>query len=519
MKYKNKASIFLLAVVMAVMLPFSSFAAGGYVNWGWTSGIATAVENGKAVELNQTFEYEGHKIKFENAVWEDYALLVSFSVLDADKEDSVMLSQVSLVNEEGKSLSQGCGSEYDGNGKGVLEFDLDKDLITGDKVYLKIHTVREAKSEKPDYIYGMVLDKSLASDGAKYSLGNECKTDYGTLKLVTASNSKGRLSIDYTFDFIQEIKELINQDPENNIFIHDLFPRITLTDAKKNVFSANSRSWEGEGKSGKLYFNGMPELNRPVTISIICSEKVANWNLPIPVKKAGTETININKEYKGEGGSFKINNIYLGSASTSLDYEFIPAKGSEVTRLEPIVSMNVKDERIRGSVNNNGGLTGKIVFKYPILHKDLKDVTFYIDSVRRSIKYEESIKIDFDKTPADYKIKADGSEIQVTNLKIKDGNTTCFDLVVNDSNRKFSGFDVGIEFDTSPLSWSSTSNSDDYGIAFDRSVKEGPDLTARDEKKSPLKRSIEIDGEYKKLEVKIESLEYLDLYKSEVKIN
>ncbi len=511
MKYKNKAGIFLLAAVMVVMLPFSSFAAGGDVNWGWTSGIATAVENGTAVELNKTFEYEGHKIKFENAVWEDYALLVSFSVLDADKEDSVMPSQVSLVNEEGKSVSQGRGSEYDGNGKGVLEFDLDKDLITGDKVYLKIHTVREAKREKPDYIYRMVLDKSLASDGAKYSLGNECKTDYGTLKLVTASNSKGRLSIDYTFDFIQEIKELIKHDPENNIFIHDLFPRITLTDAKKNVFSANGRSSEGEGKSGYLYFDGMPELNRPVTISIICSEKVANWNLPIPVKKAGTETIIINKEYKGEGGSFKINNINLGSASTSLDYEFIPAKGSEVTRLEPIVSMDVKDERTPGSVNN-GGLTGKIVFKYPILKKDFKDVTFYIDSIRRSIKCGESIKIDLDKTPADYKIKADGSEIQVTNLKIKDGNTTCFDLAVNDSNRKFSGFDVGINADTSHLSWSSTSNSDDYGIAFDRNAKEGLDL-------SPLKKSIEVDGEFKKLEVKIENLEYLDLYNREVKIN
>ncbi len=517
MKYANKTKILLLAVIMAVTLPFSAFAAGAEPVWGWTGGINTAVENGKAVELNKIFEYGDHKIKFENAVWEDYALLVAFSVPDADKEDSVLPSQISLVNEEGKSVSQGHGSEYGGNGKGVLEFNLNRELIKGDKLYLKIHTLRKAGREKPDYTYTMVLDKSLSADGAKYNPGKEIKTDYGTLKFVTASNSRERLSIDYTFDYIQEIKELTKSDPDTNIFVHDLFPQITLTDANKKVFRANGRSSGDEGKYGSLYFDGMPELNKPVTISVTCSEKVANWSLPIPVKKAEVETVSVNKEYKSEGGSFKIKNIYLGSASTYLDYEFIPDKGYEVTRLEPLVSMNIRNKNVQGSTSN-GDLAGKIIFKYPITRKDLKDVAFYVDSVKRSIKYGQSIKIDFDKTPGDYKIKVDGSEIQVTNLKIKDGKTTCFDLEVNDSNRKFSDFDVGIKADTQHLSWSSSSSSDEFENIFDK-LKEGLGLTSQDGKKSPLKKSIQVDGEHKKLEVEIESLVYSDSYKSEIKLN
>ena len=518
MKYANKVKILLLALIMAVMLPSSAFAAAAEMDWGWTSGINAAIDSGKAVELNKTFEYEGHKIKFENAVWEDYALLVTFSVPDADKEDSVVPSQVSLVNEEGKSVSSGHGSGYDGNGKGVLEFDLNKELIKGDKLYLKIHTLREAGREKPDYMYTMQLDKSLSSDGAKYNLGTKFKTDYGTLNFVAASNSEGRLSIDYTFDYIQEIKELTGRDQDNNGFVHSLFPQITLADANKKVFNANGRSSGDEGKTGSLYFDGMPQLNRPIRISITCSEKVADWNLAIPVRKTEVETIAVNKEYKSENGSFKIKNLYLGSASTYLDYEFIPDKDCEVTRFEPLVLMDIKDKKFQGAVSN-GDLTGKIIFKYPITRKDLKDVTFYVDSARRSIKYGESIKIDFDdKKPGDYKIKADGSEIQVTNLQIKDGKTTCFDLEVNDSNRKFSDFDVRIKADTSHLSWSSSSNSSKFESIFNK-LEAGMDPAAQDGEKSPLKKSIQVDGEYKKLEIEIESLVYSDSYNSEIKIN
>ncbi len=514
-KRGSKAKIFILAIVMVMLIPFSAFAAEE-MDWGWTQGINTAVEKNSAVELNEIFEYDNHKIKFENAVWEDYALLVSYSVLDADINDTFMPSQVSLVNEEGKSISQGHGQENYGNGKGVLEFDLNNKLVKGDKFYLKVHTVRELKIDKPDYMYTMVLDKSLGAEGAKYNIGRELKTDYGTLKFVTASNLEGKLTIDYTFEQFPEIKELAKADGATGAYIGNIFPEITLKDAKKNILHVSGRDFESNEQKGKLYFDGMPELNRPVTISIMCDEKLVKWSLPIPIKKSETEIITVKKEYKGEGGIFKINNLHLGSASTYLDYEFIPEKGLEVTRLDPVVSMTNKDKIVKG-LNENDGLTGKIIFRYPIKKNDLKGVTFYLDSIRRSVSSGESINIDFDKSLVDYKVKVDGSEVRAANIIRKDGKTS-FDLEVSDNNRKFDGFDVGLKADTSNLSWSSSSNSEMVEKKLDETVKNN--LESKYNLKQPFfKKTIIVDGQYKKLEVVIENLIYNDIYNSEIKIN
>ena len=471
-----------------------------HMDWGRRKGIEIAVANGKAIELNEVFEYRDHKIKLENAVWEEDSLLITFSTLDKDKDNTINPSQFSLVNEAGVSVSNGCGMENSGDGTGIIDFNLQDKLVNGDKLYLNIYTIRPSRpdTDKPDYTYTMILDKSLSTEGKMINIDKECKTDYGTLKLKTASNDEGRLAIDYTFEALPEVKKLISYDPKTMIHVN-IFPEISLKDSKNPIIRANGRSWEGSGERGKLLFNGMPELNQPVTISIECSEKLVNWKLDLAVKSTPAEIISINKEFKSEDGIFKLNDLHLGAASTSLDFEFIPNKDSEVNRVEPEIIMTLKGKKIPGSANY-GELKGKINFNYPLSKKDLDDATLYLYSVNRSVQCNESIKVEVDKTPS-YNLKIDGSDIVISNILVK-GGKTCFDIGTNDANRKFVDFEVGIQSEKNHLSWSSCSE-------YDGDVNKS---------KKPIKKSIEVDGEHKALEITINALTYADIYNSEVKL-
>lgn len=471
-----------------------------YMDWGRTKGIEIAVANGKAIELNKVFEYRDHKIKLENAVWEEDSLLVTFSTLDEDKENTFVPSQFSLVNEEGVSVSQGYGMENSDNGKGIIDFDLENKLIKGEKLYLNIYTIRPSRpdADKPDYIYTMILDKSLSEEGKKININKECKTDYGTLKFVTATNEDGTLAIDYTFETLPEVEKLTNYDLKTRIHFN-VFPEISLKDAKNNIFRASGRSYEGNGKTGKIYFDGMPELNRHITISIECSEKLVNWKFDLPVKRTQAETVSLNKEFKSEDGVFKLKDVHLGAASTSLDFEFVPGKDSKVNRAEPKVIMNLRGKKIPGSATY-GELKGKISFNYPLSKKDLDDATLYLYSVNKSVECNESIKVEFDKMPS-YNLKIDGSDIVISNVVVKDGKT-CFDIGTNDANRKFSDFEVGIQSERNHMSWSSSSEND-------------RDLN---KSKKPIKKSFQVDGEHKSLEITVNTLTYTDVYNSEIKL-
>lgn len=470
-----------------------------YMDWGRSKGIEIAVANGKTVELNKVFEYKGHKIKLENAVWEEDSLLITFSTLDKDKENTISPSQFSLLNEEGVNISNGHGMENSGDGRGIINFHLEEKLVNGDKLYLNIYTIRPniPDTDKPDYTYTMILDKSLATEGKKINIDRECKTEYGTLKLTAASNDDGRLAIDYTFDALPEVKTLISYDPKTMIHVH-IFPEISIKDSK-NLIRANGRSSEGNGETGKLLFERMPELNRPVKIFIQCSEKLVNWKLALTVNRTPSETISINKEFKSEDDIFKLKDLRLGAASTSLDFEFIPGKDSKVNRVEPEVIMNLRGKKIPGSANY-GELKGKINFNYPLSKKDLDDATIYLYSVNKSVECNESIKVEFDKTPS-YNLKIDGSDIVISNVVVKDGKS-CFDIGTNDANRKFSDFEVGIQSEKNHLSWSSSSEND-------------RDLN---KSKKPIKKSFQVDGEHKSLEITVNTLTYTDIYKSEIKL-
>lgn len=488
-----------------------------YRDWGRKKGIEIAVDNGKAIELNKVFEYGDHKIKLENAVWEDDSLLVTFSTLDEDTENTFVVSQFSLVNEEGVSVSNGHGMENNGDGSGIIDFDLENKFVKGEKLYLNIYTIRSNRpdDDKPDYIYHMILDKSLSTEGNKYDLKNECKTDYGTLKLKTASNEEGRLVIDYTFETLPEVEKLTNYDLKTRIHFN-VFPEISLTDANK-TFRANGRSSEGNGKTGKLYFDGMPELNRPIKISIECSEKLVNWKLDVPVKRTLAENISINKEFKSEDGIFKLKDLHLGAARTSLDFEFIPQNYTKINSVEPEIVMNFRGSKIPGSARY-GDLTGKIDFNYPISEKDLADTTFTLYSVGRNIQCNEGIKVEFGKTPS-YNLKVDGSEIVISNMVVKDGKT-CFDIGTNDAKRKFTDFGVEIKSDKNHMSWSSTSSYSEYDSRFEEldGKGENSDNSDLNKLKKPIVKSFKVDGEHKSLEITVNTLTYTDIYNSEIKL-
>jgi|GEM_PF-2886035 len=471
--------------------------------WEKWPGIEIAVASGKAIELNKVFEYEGKKIKFEYAIWEEDSLLLIYSLPDKEMEFTTMPSKFALVNKEGVNVSYGWGMSSNDNGRGYIEFDLQDKFIDGDELYLNIYTIRP---ERPDiyysnYTYTMLLDNSLSTKGYKYNLYKEYKTDYGTLKLKTANNEDGRLTIDYTYELLPEVKEITRSDSEKNIYFH-IFPDISIQDTKGTIVRANGSSYEANGEAGKIYFNGMPELGQNLTLFIKCSEKVVNWKLVVPVNRVPAEIISINKEFKSDNGILKLKDLHLDAASTYLDFEFIPKKESKVNIVEPKITMNLGKKKIPGLVRTRE-LNGKIDFNYPLSEKDFDDAILYLYSIERSVQCDEGIKVDFDKNQ-EYKKKVDGSEIAISNIVVKDGKT-CFDIGTNDVNRKFIDFHVEVQSENKPMSWSSTSS---FSV-FNREtgvIKE------------PINKSIEVDGEHKSFEITISCLIYSDIYNCEIKL-
>lgn len=493
-----------LAVAIALVLPLSVFAVIN-VNWGWRDGIEVAAENGKSIKLNSVFELNNHKIIFEDAVFEDYALLVSYSVPD----NKVMPRDVLLVNDKGTPVCKSNENSYDKKGKGYMKFNLKDDMVKGENLYLLVNTL-EKQGEPP--LYNCKLNLEKPPQKGKVSIDKQFDTDYGTLSINSAGYYGERLYFDYNMTELPEVAKYNNSKKVDGVIYSILFPEIVLKDSSMHEIYGYTTD------NGKIEFGVVPnDFTPPVTMSVRCSQQLVNWKIPIKIEQAEEQVIKLDKKISVQGGTLSISNLHLGDASTYLDYSFKPEKGKSIISISPGMLMTVNGQIYVGqrSTDDYFSLSGKILFPYPLNSKSLENTSFNLSSIELTENCNEIIKIRCSKTPTEYDIL--GSKLEVSKMERKNGKTF-IEMVLKDDKREFFDFYYGIN--------AGVSSSGGSVIAFnDKKIEEkyrknrNLSLMTKEElSKAVISKSITVNGGFDELELDINKLIYINEINSSFKV-
>ena len=241
----------------------------------------------------------------------------------------------------------------------------------------------------------------------------------------------------------------------------------------------------------------MKNLDQPVGLALDCSERLVNWKIPIKVDSISPEIINVDRYIKLDGGTFRIISLELGSASTSLNYEFIPSVGNnETTDITPVISMVANGVKYDAETGKEG-LSGKAVFKVPVNRSSLSNTAFNMFIINKTVKLGESITLENGKMPLSYDLQ--GAELKVQKMEVKDGNTY-IDLIVDDTNRKFHDFNLSINTGEKHTTCSIGNSVEFNDKDVESRLKKDPySITPSDVTNTTIKKSIKIDGEHKKV--------------------
>lgn len=519
-KKSRKLKYIIVAALVAMVLPLSVFSVTRINwDWGWRQGIEIAVERGKTVVLDKTFEYKNHKIKFENAVWEDYALIISYSIPDFSEDQTYIPAEASIAYESGAPIrGKSTGREYYGKGKGSLRFGLENLKLEGQKIILRILTLQNSKVKDAEYKYQLKIDNQLLTQG-KADLDYEFDTPNGTVKFTAAKFESNELILDYSFEPVPEAKELLQLARKGYASVHGLFPEIYLKDNQNNVVKSQGMSSNtGEIITGQIYFPGtLKNLDYPLQLAFECKETIVSWELPIQIEEPHQELIKANKSFKVDGGTLSINNMSLGAASTYLEYDFKPSpeyKEETAIRVRPTISMTTDGIKYSGTPDMDNR-AGKIIFKYPLEREMLKRTIFKISSITRTIGYSQSIPVD--ESSINNVFDLEGAQLKITNMEIKDGHTN-IDIEVNQGKRKYYDFNFNIIAE-GVHSFSSTGKHVYADKDLENKILENPSLFKQSHAtNNTIKKSIEIDGEFKKVEIEINELIYIDICNKEFRV-
>lgn len=485
-----------LAAVISLILPFSVFAVIN-VNWGWRDGIEAASQNGKSIKLNSVFEYDNHKIVFEDAVFEDYALLVSYSVSDFEV-NKVIPKDILLVNEKGTPVSKNYETSYDLKGKGYMKFNLKDNIVKGENLYLLVNTLE--KLGKPPKFNSKLNLKQPPQKG-KVNINKQFDTDYGTLSINSAGYYGDYLYFDYTMKELPEVAKYNSSKKVDGVIYSILFPEIVLKDSSNHELYGSPHP-----ETGKIEFGTVPkDYNPPLSMSVTSSQQLVNWKVPIKVKQAEEQAIKLDKSISVPGGTMNISNLHLGDASTYFEYYFIPDKGKSIISINPSIIMTVNGQNYVGqrSSDEHFGLSGKIIFPYPLDSKSLEQTTFNLYSIESTESCNEKIKIRCSKTPVQYNIF--GSTLEVSKMERKNGKTF-IEMVVRDDKRKF--FDFFINAGVSSTGGSVIEFSDKK---LKEKFRQNYSLMTQEElAMAIISKSITVDGGFDELELKIDKLIYIN---------
>lgn len=517
---RRKIKMISTAAAIILLLPVSVFGVAN-MDWGWMRGIGIAEENGRTVKLNSAFESEGTKMIFKNAVWENDMLLISYST----SGKGFIPSESGLLNENGKKIDHGGGGEFDGNSNGTIHFKLENDKVIGKNVLLKIYTIMSPRSPSKidiDYNHSLMLDSSLLSKN-EAEIGKEFETPYGLIKLHKIRCSGGRTFIQYSFEMNAAVKQLSDPDNNGRYAVPGLFPELFLKDGEGNAIKSTGRTSDPKTGLGEITMDGvLKNTDQPVGLALVCYNQIVDWELSISIDRPAAKIIDIDRSIKLDSGVLQIQKLIQGAAGTSLDYKFVPSEGNEdIIGITPNIGMTVEGEKHAAHPDNNGlvGLAGVAVFQFPLDKDNLPQAVFEVLTVERKVAFKKNFQLESGKLQSGYDLG--GSTLKVKRMDVKNGKTT-IDLELDDSNRKF--YDFG--FHVTPVDI--TNNAVAYSVGGDAVFKDksreselenNPDtIQASDYTDTIIKKTIEISGEHKTVDLVIENLIYIDVCKDRFKV-
>jgi hypothetical protein len=183
--------------------------------------------------------------------------------------------------------------------------------------------------------------------------------------------------------------------------------------------------------------------------------------------------------------------------------------------------MTVEGEKHAAHPDNDGlaGLAGVAVFQFPLDKDSLSEAVFEVLTVERKEAFNKSIQLEFGNLQSGYDL--DGSTLKVKRVDVKNGKTT-IELELDDSNRKFYDFGFSIkpvDISNNGISYSVGGGSTLKNKSRQSELENNPNaIQASDFTDTIIKKTIEISGEHKKVDLVIENLIYMDVCKDRFKV-
>jgi len=114
-KKRVKKTLILLSMCL-LLIPATVYGVVSNNFNSWFDAIRMAHNKGKTVKLNSVFEYEGNRIVFEDAVWEENELLVSFRIVVG----MLWPSKFSFLNDKDEVIGNSGGYSINDENEGTL---------------------------------------------------------------------------------------------------------------------------------------------------------------------------------------------------------------------------------------------------------------------------------------------------------------------------------------------------------------------------------------------------------------
>ncbi|GEM_PF-800426 len=507
---KKKKRVMKTLALLSVCLLLIPATVYGFVNndiQSWYDSIRIASNRGKTVKLNYDFEYEKNKIVFEDAVWEENELLVSFRIVDG----MLWPSKFSLLNDKDEVIGHSGGYSINDENEGTLRFNFEEEEITGDKVFLSVEALEKLKfsDDDIDYKYKLNIDKEFLATG-QAKVGKTFETEYGFITIEEIKIKDGRTFLTYKYDRNDKMAKISEQDK-----LDDTKLVIFIKDSENNVLKSNL--YIGKRPSDieeSELFGNIKNLDNSLEVAIECNEIPVNWKAPVKIKNTASKVIEVNKDIKIDSGTLRISEIVLKSASTRLNYEFIPSKGYENTiYVSPLIDITLGGKRYISTKRSDGRLEFPVV----IDKKDLRKVKLNVHAIYRYEERNEKFTLTKGDVPTSFVV--DGVKFNIENMEIKDGKTY-IDILVDGQKREFTNFDITTvrkkgekysvrvhgELEFADKSIEPKYNDEPY--SFDKSILE----TIK------IRKNMKINGEFDTVDLELDCFEYLDICNAEIKI-
>ncbi len=218
-----------------------------------------------------------------------------------------------------------------------------------------------------------------------------------------------------------------------------------------------------------------------------------------------------------DSGTIRISEMTLKSAGTYLKYEFIPAKGYEDTEnIRALIDIVVDGKQYICSEYIKE-ISGELVFPVGIDKKNIKDVKLNVFGIYRNERSKDKFILSKESTPTNFVL--DGVNFNVEKMEIKEGKTY-IDILIEGANRRYTDIDISHTIEEGGMLSLGVSG----GLEFrDKSIeqkleKDPFSFETSDLEKTIIRKNLEIEGEHNIVELKIDSVEYLETCKVEFKI-